>query len=178
VTTASRDLPRGLAGLQYPITQVSLAVRDLERTMERYWRAFGWSGWDVFDHKPPTHHNTELRGEPVDYTLKGAEVMVGSLNFELLEPVDGPSLWKEFIRTRGEGVASIAVMFKTLEDGEASSPLTSTRRQTHHRPTSHRLSITRSPRSRSSCATSRRGCGPTTKRSGGVRGRSSSPMAR
>ena len=119
MTTASSDLPQGLAGLQYPITQVSLAVRDLEQTMERYWRAFGWSGWDVFDHKPPMHHNTELRGERVDYRLKGAEVMVGSLNFELLEPVDGPSLWKEFIDERGEGVASIAVMFKTLEEGEA-----------------------------------------------------------
>ena len=119
MTATSSDLPRGFAGLQYPITQVSLAVRDLEQTMERYWRTFGWSGWDVFDHKPPAHHNTELRGEHVDYTLKGAEVMVGSLNFELLEPVDGPSLWKEFIDQRGEGVASIAVMFKTLDEGEA-----------------------------------------------------------
>ncbi|MBV9165057.1 MAG: VOC family protein [Solirubrobacterales bacterium] len=119
MTATSSNLPRGFAGLQYPITQVSLAVRDLEQTMERYWRTFGWSGWDVFDHKPPAHHNTELRGEHVDYTLKGAEVMVGSLNFELLEPVDGPSLWKEFIDQRGEGVASIAVMFKTSDEGEA-----------------------------------------------------------
>ena len=31
---------------QYPITQVSLAVRDLEKTMELYWRAFGWSEMD------------------------------------------------------------------------------------------------------------------------------------
>lgn len=119
MTTTSSDLPRGFAGLQYPITQVSLVVRDLEQTMERYWRAFGWSGWDVFDHKPPMHRNTELRGERAHYTLKGAEVMVGSLNFELLEPVDGASLWKEFIEERGEGVASIAVMFKTMEEGEA-----------------------------------------------------------
>src|SRR5215510_6866793 len=102
MTTTSAELPTGYAGLQYPITQVSLAVRDLEKTMELYWRAFGWSGWDVFDHRPPAHHDTELRGEQVHYTLRGAEVMVGSLNFELLEPVEGPSLWKEFIAERGE----------------------------------------------------------------------------
>jgi hypothetical protein len=119
MTTTSTELPTGYAGLQYPITQVSLAVRDLEKTMELYWRAFGWSGWDVFDHHPPAHHNTELHGEQVHYTLKGAEVMVGSLNFELLEPVEGPSLWKEFIEEKGEGIASIAVMFKTLDEGEA-----------------------------------------------------------
>ena len=118
MTHASARLPVGFAGLQYPITQVSLAVEDLEQTMELYHRAFGWSGWDVFEHRPPAHHNTELRGEPVDYTLRGAEVMVGSLNFELLEPLEGPSLWKEFIAERGEGIASIAVMFQTLEEGE------------------------------------------------------------
>jgi methylmalonyl-CoA/ethylmalonyl-CoA epimerase len=119
MTHPSTELPVGYAGLQYPITQVSLAVQDLERTMEMYHRAFGWSGWDVFEHRPPTHHNTELHGEPVHYTLKGAEVMVGSMNFELLEPLEGPSLWKEFIAERGEGIASIAVMFQTLEQGEA-----------------------------------------------------------
>jgi methylmalonyl-CoA/ethylmalonyl-CoA epimerase len=119
MTTTPKDLPRGYAGLQYPITQVSLAVNDLEKTMELYWRAFGWSGWDVFEHREPAHHNTELRGEAVHYTLKGAEVMVGSLNFELLEPDEGPSLWKEFIAERGEGIASIAVMFQTMDEGEA-----------------------------------------------------------
>ncbi|HEY1370743.1 MAG TPA: VOC family protein [Gaiellaceae bacterium] len=109
----------GFAGLEYPITQVSLAVSDLEQTMADYHRLFGWSGWDVFHHQPPAHHDTELRGEQVHYTLKGAEVMVGSLNFELLEPVDGPSLWKEFIGDRGEGIASIATMFQTMDEGEA-----------------------------------------------------------
>jgi predicted enzyme related to lactoylglutathione lyase len=119
MTAPTANLPVGLLGLRYPITQVSLAVRDLERTMELYWRVFGWSGWDVFDHKPPVHHATELRGEPTHYTLKGAEVMVGDLNFELLEPVEGPSLWKEHIAANGEGIASIAVMFQTREEGDA-----------------------------------------------------------
>jgi len=113
------ELGRGYAGLQYPVTQVSLAVEDLALTMEQYWRVFGWSGWDVFDHHLPVHHATELRDRPVDYDLRGAEVMVGSLNFELLEPLEGPSLWREFIQERGEGIASIAVMFHTREDGEA-----------------------------------------------------------
>ena len=84
--------------------------------MERYYRAFGWKDWKVFDHVPPMHHNTELRGEQVHYSLRGAEVMVGSLNFELLEPLEGPSLWKEFMAERGEGIASIAVMFDTIEE--------------------------------------------------------------
>ncbi len=117
--TASSELPEGMAGLHYGISQVSLAVRDLDRTMARYHRAFGWAPWQVFDHVPPVHHATELRGRPVHYALRGAEVYVGSLNFELLEPLEGPNLWTEFMDRRGEGIASIATMFLEREDGDA-----------------------------------------------------------
>src|SRR3954452_17029410 len=113
------ELPVGMAGLRYPITQISLAVRDLDATMEQHHRAFGWAPWQVFDHVLPVHHNTVLRGEPVDYSLRGAEVYVGSLNFELLQPLEGPNLWSEFMDRRGEGVASIATMFLEREDGDA-----------------------------------------------------------
>jgi methylmalonyl-CoA/ethylmalonyl-CoA epimerase len=113
------SLPVGMAGLRYPITQISLAVRDLGKTMEQYYRAFGWAPWQVFDHVKPMHHHTELRGQPVDYSLRGAEVYVGSLNFELLQPLDGPNLWSEFMDRRGEGIASIATMFLERKDGDA-----------------------------------------------------------
>lgn len=113
------DLPVGMAGLRYPITQISLAVRDLDATMAQYYRAFGWAPWQVFEHVKPVHHRTELRGEQVDYSLRGAEVYVGSLNFELLQPLAGPNLWSEFMDKRGEGIASIATMFLEREDGDA-----------------------------------------------------------
>jgi methylmalonyl-CoA/ethylmalonyl-CoA epimerase len=109
----------GLAGLQYPVTQISLAIRDLDRTMELYHRMFGWAPWQVFDHVLPVHHATELRGRPVHYALRGAEVYVGALNFELLQPLEGPNLWSEFMDRHGEGIASIATMFHERVDGDA-----------------------------------------------------------
>ena len=47
--------------------------------------------------------------------------VVGALpvGLELLQPVEGPSLWREYLDSRGEGIASIAVMFKTVEESEA-----------------------------------------------------------
>ncbi len=113
------DLSAGTANLRFPITQVSLAVRDLDRTMAHYHQAFGWAPWQVFNHVPPVHHNTELRGQSVHYALRGAEVYVGSLNFELLQPLEGPNLWTELIERSGEGIASIATMFHERADGDA-----------------------------------------------------------
>ena len=117
--TDTAALPIGLAGLRFPITQISLAVRDLDVLMDRYHRAFGWAPWQVFDHVPPVHHATMLRGESVHYALRGAEVYVGSVNFELLQPLEGPNLWTEFIDRRGPGIASIATMFHERVDGDA-----------------------------------------------------------
>ena len=117
--TDSVALPVGMAGLRYPITQISLAIRDLDGLMERYHRAFGWAPWQVFDHVPPVHHATRLRDADVHYALRGAEVYVGSVNFELLQPLEGPNLWSEFMDRRGPGIASIATMFHERVDGDA-----------------------------------------------------------
>lgn len=118
MTNEPSNLPLGLGGLRYPITQVSLAIEDLDTTMQRYHRAFGWAPWQVFDHVPPMHHNTQLRGEGVHYALRGAEVYVGEMNFELLQPLEGPNLWSEFLERRSEGIASIAAMFHEREEGD------------------------------------------------------------
>jgi methylmalonyl-CoA/ethylmalonyl-CoA epimerase len=109
------------AKLSYEITQISVVVRDLERTLKAYHAALGWGPWKVYEHKPPLHHSCTLRGEPVEYSLLGAEVHVGEggMNFELLQPLAGPSLWKEFLEEKGEGIYSIATMFKTADESEA-----------------------------------------------------------
>ena len=102
--TTSSNMPCGFAGLQYTITQVCWPCTTSKERPSAI-GALGSSGWDVFDYKPPAHHDTELRGECVDHTLKGAELMVGSLNLEQLEPANRPSLWKEVIDERCEGSA-------------------------------------------------------------------------
>src|SRR2546430_17718849 len=108
MTSANENLPVGMGGLKYPVSQVSLVVNDLHRTMEAYYEAFGWTGWRVFDHVEPTHHGTQLRGKPVPYSLRGAAAMVGGLHFELLEPPEGPSPWRGGPRARRGGASPIA----------------------------------------------------------------------
>ena len=110
-----------LNSLHYEITQVSVVVRDLRKTMEMYHKLLGWGPWNVFEHKPPLHHDCIVRGKPVEYTMLGAETYVGGesgMNFELLQPLEGPSPWQEFLDQKGEGIYSIATMFKTREESE------------------------------------------------------------
>ena len=46
----------------------------------------------------------------------GAEAHVGPVDVELVQPVDGPSIYKEWLDEHGEGVHHIAVMRATMED--------------------------------------------------------------
>lgn len=117
------NTPLDGANLDYRISQISLVVRDLRKTMEQYHAILGWGPWNVFEHVPPSHHDTRVDGEPVHYTLLGAETYVGGedsgMNFELLQPLEGDTLWHRFLEEKGEGIYSIAVMFKTEEESEA-----------------------------------------------------------
>src|SRR5262249_58207049 len=85
-------------------------VKDLRKTMEMYHQALGWGPWNVYEHKPPLLHSTELRGKPTPFTMLGAEVQAGPIGFELLQPLDGPSIYKEWLEQKGEGLHHLACM--------------------------------------------------------------------
>lgn len=97
-------------GAPLPISQIAIVVKDIDQALERYNRALGWGPWNVYEHKPPALHDTYLHGQPTDFTMIGAETHVGDLVVELLQPEDGPSIYKEWLESHGEGLHHIAVM--------------------------------------------------------------------
>jgi len=92
------------------LTQVAVVVKDLRKTMESYHKVLGWGPWSVYEHKPPILHDTTLHGKQVSYTMLGAEVHCDPIDFEILEPLDGPSIYKEFLEERGEGLHHVSVV--------------------------------------------------------------------
>lgn len=102
-----------------PISQIAIVVKDIHAAMEAYQKALGWGPWNVYEHKPPSLHDTHLHGEPQEYTMLGAETHVGPIVVELLQPVDGPSIYKEWLETKGEGLHHIACMAHTQEESDA-----------------------------------------------------------
>ena len=97
------------------ITQVAVVVKDLRKAMEAYTRIMGWQPWSVYEHKPPILHHTEVHGKPEKYSMLGAEVHCNPIDFEILQPLDGPSIYKEFLEQHGEGLHHVSVV-NTAED--------------------------------------------------------------
>lgn len=101
------------------ISQIAIVVRDIEEALERYHRTLGWGPWNVYRHEPPSLHDTYLHGEPTEYSMIGAETHVGPIVVELLQPLEGPSIYKEWLDEHGEGLHHIAVMRPTPAESEA-----------------------------------------------------------
>jgi hypothetical protein len=102
----------------FAITQIAVVVRDLRQTMETLHKQLGWGPWSVFVQEPPRLHDTVLRGVPTPYTFMHAETHVGPVDFEIIQPMEGPSIYKEWLEQHGEGVHHIACM-KTGSDAGA-----------------------------------------------------------
>lgn len=103
---------------KHEITQICIVVRDIERSMQEYTDRLGWGPWKVFEYGAPLLHDAHLRGAPADFTMIGAETMVGNVGFELIQPTGGASIYQEFLDTHGEGVQHIAIMKHSKEESD------------------------------------------------------------
>jgi len=86
------------------ICQIGIVVRDLQKAVDNYWSALGIGPWSIVRIEPPLLRDVTLRGKPVVASMLAAIAQSGSIQLELIQPLEGPSIWKEFLEERGEGI--------------------------------------------------------------------------
>lgn len=89
------------------LVEVCFATEDLHRTMEGLVRV-GIGPWRVYTFDAATVQDRTLRGAPVDHGLLVAFSSVGDVAFEIMQPLHGPSVIRDFLDARGEGVHHLA----------------------------------------------------------------------
>jgi methylmalonyl-CoA/ethylmalonyl-CoA epimerase len=90
------------------VCQVGLVVHDIERSIEAYSRIFGLPKPEISITDEQEIAHTRYRGEPTNARAKLAFFDMGQVTLELIEPIGGPSTWRESLDQRGEGVHHIA----------------------------------------------------------------------
>ncbi len=106
----------GILGRPLMISQIAVVCHDLQKTMEQYTTLLGWGPWNVYRHEPPRLHETVVNGVPTEYTMLGAETHVGDMGFELLQPLEGPSIYRDWLEQHGEGLHHVAVMLHDFDE--------------------------------------------------------------
>ena len=91
-------------------------VKDIAKSAKAYADVFGVDAPEarLTDTVDKTHNR--YRGELTQGRAKLAFFDMGQVSIELIEPVGGPSTWREFLDEHGEGVHHIAFRIKGTEE--------------------------------------------------------------
>jgi len=84
--------------------QVGIVVHDLEKSIERCQNTFGIGPWEIMNIDPSTFSDMTYRGKPVQHSFRAAFAMVGPMQLELIEPIEGDNIYSDFLKERGEGL--------------------------------------------------------------------------
>jgi catechol 2,3-dioxygenase-like lactoylglutathione lyase family enzyme len=90
------------------VTQICIVVKDIEKTAADYADFFGVKKPSISMTETREKTHAEFKGEPTDALAKLAFFRFKNITLELIEPAGGPSTWKEWLDTHGEGVHHIA----------------------------------------------------------------------
>jgi methylmalonyl-CoA/ethylmalonyl-CoA epimerase len=95
---------RAEALLQPPFQQCALIVEDLDEAVRRWNDELGIGPWTGYRLGPPLLKDMLYHGQQVEFSLRHALAWQGQVQFELVEPLEGPSIWADHLAEHGPGL--------------------------------------------------------------------------
>ena len=97
------------------IAHICIIVPDLERAVKNYWERFGVGPWHFYTYGKPLVRRMTRHGKPAEYTMKVALSYIGKMRIELIEPLEGDTVYAEFVEKHGYGVHHLGVLTGNME---------------------------------------------------------------
>jgi methylmalonyl-CoA/ethylmalonyl-CoA epimerase len=94
------------------INQIGIIVKDMDAAAEFYKKFLGVDQIGTLDVPDAT---CELKGNPCTYHMIMGFIMLGDLQIELIQEVEGPSPYSEFIARHGEGIQHLGYYIEDLD---------------------------------------------------------------
>lgn len=98
------------------VVQIAILVPDLDAAMKNFWERFSVGPWSVYtydDKFVPTQHR---HGKPTRYSSRIGLANIGDLRIELIQPLEGDTVYRDFIEKHGYGVQHLGVLTKSMKD--------------------------------------------------------------
>jgi catechol 2,3-dioxygenase-like lactoylglutathione lyase family enzyme len=97
------------------VVQVGIVVRDIDRAREVFARILGTPVPEVIVTSGYDQAHTVYRGQSTEARAKLAFFHTGQCAIELIEPIDGPSTWREQLENHGNSIHHIAFQIQGME---------------------------------------------------------------
>jgi methylmalonyl-CoA/ethylmalonyl-CoA epimerase len=103
------DVPASPKAMFSDLVQIGVVVRDLDRVRQVLSAVFGLGPFRTITYPPPGRASLETfyHGQPGDFVYRLAFTELGPVELELIQPLEGDSVWKDFLEQHGEGIHHI-----------------------------------------------------------------------
>jgi len=101
------------------INQISIVVRDAETVARNYWNILGIGPWAVIEWEAPAVYDRRYHNKPVVAREKLAFAKAGGVQIELVQAVEGPSIYRDWLEERGEGLHHMNFLVDNLDETAA-----------------------------------------------------------
>lgn len=98
------------------VLQVGVVVKDLYASLKKYYEDYGIGPWVIYEFNPSSVKNMIIRGKRVDYAMRLALCNIGTVQWELIEPLDDISVYAEFLKKHGEGIHHCSMGVDSYKD--------------------------------------------------------------
>lgn len=105
-------------GLKTPV-QVAWVTDDLDRTEAALTGLLGVKKWVRLPEVAFGPDTCSYRGEPADFVADISLSYLGEMQLELIAPVRGPNIYRDFLQDSGPGLHHICVAAADADDFEA-----------------------------------------------------------
>ncbi len=99
------------------VTQIGFIVKDINITKKKFAEFLGVDEPEAFWTDGIEQSKSEYHGKPCPARARLAFFKVGeNLDIELIEPDQEPSVWRDFLNEKGEGIHHIAFVIKGMKE--------------------------------------------------------------
>jgi hypothetical protein len=111
--------PKTLPFLQEGVAQVAIVVPDLDEAVKQYWKLFGIGPWHFYTYGKPLIQHMTYHGEPAEYRMRIALSYLGPLRIELIEPLEGDTVYADFVAEHSYGVHHFGLLVENMAEAIA-----------------------------------------------------------
>jgi len=108
-------MEKPLPFLQNGIAQVCILVPNLEPVVESYYKIFGIGPWHFYTYAKPLVKKMSYHGLEADYSMRVALSYFGPMRIELIEPLEGNTVYADFIKEHGYGVQHFGLLVEDMQ---------------------------------------------------------------
>lgn len=104
-----------LAILDSSIGQLGFVVENVDSMIQAYYENFGIGDWKIYTYGPQLLSFMTYKGKPTSYSSRIALGYFGSTRIELIQPIEGHTVYTDFIKEHGYGLQHLGIYVQDIQ---------------------------------------------------------------